>query len=82
MIDKRIASLVADIAKRKSVPGCAPPTLAQITDYLDACFPGGGQFAKGFHSTMTAQHWQDRHRRPVRNWRSMAKRYASNAFVQ
>jgi len=53
------------------------PSLEDVRDYLAGQFYGADDFAKAFYGAMERSHWQDRERRPLRDWRAMARAYAS-----
>lgn len=80
-IDPRVSIVVRALAQQKAVP-TDKPAFGEVKRYLATCFQGAEQFAAPFYQRMTSQHWHDRHRRVIRDWRAMAKRYASRAFMR
>lgn len=79
-MDPRLKIIVGALAKQKSDTADIP-TLAEVRRYLVTCFPGADRYAAPFYSRMSAQHWLDRDRKQIRNWRHVAKAYASKAFL-
>jgi hypothetical protein len=80
-MDPRIQALVKQVARAKTVVASAP-TYKEVHAHLASCFPGAEQFAGAFYNTMTKQHWQDRKRHPLTNWKAMARIYASRAHLR
>lgn len=71
----RLASSVA----QKLTPRCGVPSLQEVRTYLIGCFDGAANYAEPFYKTMEKQHWKDKQRRPITDWKAMAKAYASKA---
>ena len=72
--------LVATLAK-KMTPRIGTPTREEVHQYLRLAFNGAEQYADPFYDAMEKQHWLDRNRKPLTNWQSMAKSYASKAYL-
>ncbi len=82
-MDPRIKALVASVARKKAVDGSGTaPTYTEVHAYLKGAFPGAEQFASAFYNAMTKQHWLDRNRQPLTNWRRAARKYASVAHLR
>lgn len=70
--------MLSGLVEQKSV-SLSAPTYPEVHRYLASCFPGAELYASAFYNAMAGQHWQDRQRRPITNWRAVAKAYASAA---
>ena len=75
-LNPEVEKLVKALASAKTVTDDVP-TVDQVRDYLKTCFPGAERYAVPFHRAASRKHWQDKNRKPIRNWRVLAKSYAS-----
>lgn len=73
---------VASLIAQKLTAKCGAPTIHQVRSYLASCFNGAVNYAEPFFAAMEKQHWQDKNRKPIADWRSMAKAYASKAHLK
>ena len=61
-------------------PRCGVPTLADVRHYLSLEFAGAADYAEAFYKAMEKSHWKDKQRKPITNWKAVAKSYASTAW--
>ena len=66
---------------QKLTAKCGTPTLEQVRSFLRCSFDGAERFSEAFFNTMQKQHWQDKSRRPITDWRALAKSYASKCYL-
>jgi hypothetical protein len=71
---------LASSISRKLTPQCGIPNISQVRSYLLGCFNGAVDYADAFYKAMEKQHWQDKHRKPITDWKAMAKSYASKCY--
>jgi hypothetical protein len=71
--------LTKEVAGNLRVLPFKEPTLQEIRTHLLFQFSGADKYAEAFFKTMKKQRWKDRDGRPVKDWRPLAKEYASSA---
>lgn len=76
-----IEAVAAGIAK-KLAPRCGVPSLSEVKTHLTCCFAGAADYADAFYKAMEKSHWQDKTGQPINDWKAMAKRYASTAYMK
>jgi hypothetical protein len=74
-------AMVSALAQ-KLTPQCGIPRLPEVEAYLMSCFDGAIDFAEPFYKRMEKQHWKDKSRKPINDWKAMAKAYASKAWFK
>ena len=73
--------MASSIAKQLT-PRCGIPTLEDVRTHLKFCFKGADEYAEPFYRAMEKQHWLDRNRKPITDWKALAKAYASKAHMK
>ena len=75
---KGLASIVAHRLTAK----CGAPTIHQVRSFLASCFNGAVDYAEPFFAAMDKQGWKDKSRKPISDWKAMAKSYASKSHMK
>jgi hypothetical protein len=73
--------LASSIAQKLTAK-CGAPTIHQVRNFLSSCFAGAVDYAEPFFAAMVKQGWADKSRRPISDWKAMAKSYASKAHMK
>lgn len=78
---KAVEGLASSIAQ-KLTSKAGVPTLQAVRNYLLSAFNGAADYAEAFYKAMEKSHWQDKTGQPINDWKAMAKRYASTAYMK
>jgi hypothetical protein len=76
-----VDGLVSSTAQ-KLTARCGVTSLYEVRNFLSGCFNGAVDYAEPFFKTMEKQHWKDKGRKPITDWKAMAKAYASKAHLR
>lgn len=80
-MDLRTWNLVHDLARAKTYHD-QKPTYPEVVAFLTTAFPGAEKWAEQFYRAMLRQGWKDKKREQIKDWRALAKRYASRAYLR
>lgn len=78
-MDPKVKDLVDGLVRAKAWND-GLPTLERIEAYLKTAFPGAEQYAEPFYKAMENNHWHGGDGKPIRDWRALAKAYASKCW--
>lgn len=79
-LDPRVQAIVSGLVRSKAWKDNAP-AFSEVEKYLSGELPGGQKYARRFYHAMERNHWQGGDGKPIRNWRALAKAYASKCYL-
>lgn len=80
-MDPLVSRFVKDLARTKTFKD-GRPSFTEVENYMKLLFPGAERWAPAFYRAMERQGWKDKRREHLTNWRAVAKRYASAAYLR